>query len=274
MIIDSHQHFWKYNPLKNSWIDESMKIIQKDFLPKDLKSILEINKVDGCIAIQTDQSEEETRFLLQCAEKNPFIKGVVGWVNLREDDVEERLEFFSKNKLLKGVRHIVQAEKKDFVLRKDFKNGISKLEQFGLIYDILIFPHQLESVIALVNKFPNQKFVLDHLAKPNIKDSKIENWSVLIKALAKAPNVFCKISGMVTEDDLEHWKPSNFAPYLDVIFNTFGIDRVMYGSDWPVCLLAAGYTQQFSIIKDYISKFSKEEKAKILGNNAIHIYNL
>ena len=223
MIIDSHQHFWKYNPTRDAWIDDSMKVIQKDFLPKNLKPILKNNNVDGCIAVQVDQSEEETKFLIECAADYPFIKGIVGWGNLKAENVEERLAFFTKNKLLKGIRHIVQAEKDDFVLQKDFQNGISKLAQFNLVYNVLITPNQIDNVIVLVDKFPNQKIVTDHLAKPFIKDEKIEDWKKSIIALDKAQNVFCKISGMVTEANLKNWKISDFTPYLDVVFNAFGV---------------------------------------------------
>ncbi|MDO5977370.1 amidohydrolase family protein [Flavivirga spongiicola] len=274
MKIDAHQHFWKYNPVRDAWIDDSMTVIRKDFLPQDLKPILEANTIDGCIAVQADQSENETDFLLQCAIENPFIKGVVGWVDLLSDNVEERLEYYSKNNILKGVRHIVQAEANDFMLRKDFQNGISKLQQFNLTYDILVFPPQLEAAIQLVREFPNQKFVLDHIAKPYIKDAKIHDWKINMSTLAKAPNVYCKVSGMVTEADLKQWRLSDFQPYLDVVFEAFGIDRIMYGSDWPVCLLAAEYQEQLNIIETYISRFSSDDKIKIMGNNAIRFYNL
>ncbi|MCF7567866.1 amidohydrolase family protein [Sabulilitoribacter arenilitoris] len=274
MKIDAHQHFWKFDPIRDAWIDESMQIIRKDFLPKDLKPILKQNDIDGCVAIQADQSETETEFLLDCAAKNSFIKGVVGWVDLRAENVESRLEFYSKNTLFKGVRHIVQAEANDFMLGKDFQNGISKLEQFNLTYDILIFPPQIESAIDLVNKFPNQKFVIDHIAKPYIRLGKIDNWKTKMIELSKAQNVYCKVSGMVTEADLKHWKTSDFTPYLDVIFSTFGTDRILYGSDWPVCLLAAKYEQQLQLVQDYIKGFSENDKTKILGSNAIKFYNL
>ena len=274
MTIDSHQHFWKFDPVRDAWIDDSMEVIRKDFLPKDLQPILEQNTIDGCIAVQADQSEEETEFLLNLASENTFIKGVVGWVDLRADKVEDRLAHFSKNNLLKGIRHIVQVEANDFMLRKDFQNGIGKLEQFNLTYDILVFPPQLKTSIALVNKFPNQKFVLDHIAKPFIKDGKIEGWKQDIKELAKAPNIYCKVSGMVTEADLKHWKPSDFTPYLDVVFEAFGTDRILYGSDWPVSLLAAQYEEQLNIVKAYINGFSLEEQQKVMGLNAIKFYNL
>ena len=274
MIIDSHQHFWKYNPVRDAWIDESMQIIRKDFLPKDLQPILKQNNVDGCIAVQADPSETETEFLLHCAEKHPFIKGVVGWVDLLKDTVEERLQHYSKNFLFKGVRHILQAEVNDFMLRNDFQNGISKLSQFNLSYDILVFPTQLKAVIALVNKFPKQKFVLDHMAKPYIKEHKIEGWKQDIQELAKASNVYCKVSGMVTEANLKHWKPIDFTPFLDVVFEAFGTDRILYGSDWPVCLLAASYTEQLAIVKDYIASFPTTDQAKIMGDNSLQFYNI
>ncbi len=274
MKIDAHQHFWKYNPIRDAWIDDSMKVIRRDFLPQDLKPIIEANNIDGCISVQADQSETETEFLLNCAQENPFIKGVVGWVDLRAETIEERLTHFSKNPLLKGVRHIVQGEANDFMLGGAFQNGISKLAEFNLTYDILVFPTQLEAAIELVNKFPNQKFIVDHMAKPYIKDGKIDSWKAAIQELSKAPNVYCKISGMVTEADLKNWRPSGFAPYLDVIFNAFGIDRITYGSDWPVCLLAAEYGQQLNIVQDYIEGFSEEDKEKIMGGNAIKFYSL
>ena len=274
MTIDAHQHFWKFDPVRDAWIDESMQIIQRDFLPKDLEPILNRNSIGGCVAVQADQSETETEFLLDCATKNSFIKGVVGWVDLRAKNVESRLKHYSENSLFKGVRHIVQAEADDFMLRKDFQEGVSKLAQFNLTYDILIFPTQIEAAINLVNKFPNQKFVIDHIAKPYIKAGKIDDWKANMIELSKAQNVCCKVSGMVTEADLKHWKTSDFTPYLDVVFSAFGTDRILYGSDWPVCLLAAEYKEQLSVIKEYISKLSQEEKSKTMGKNAIQFYNL
>ena len=274
MNIDSHQHFWKYDPIKNSWIEDHMKVIRRDFLPEDLQPILEKNGFEGCIAVQADQSEEETEFLLSLAENNSFIKGVVGWVDLRAENIEERLAYFTEFKKLKGVRHIVQAEPDDYMLDEKFQHGISLLKQFNLTYDILVFPSQLVAAIELVNKFPNQKFVVDHIAKPLIKEGKIEHWKRDMESLAKSPNVMCKISGMVTEADWSLWKPEDFSPYLDVIFNAFGTDRILFGSDWPVCLLAADYHQQLEIVETYISSFSVEDKENIMGGNAINFYNL
>jgi L-fuconolactonase len=274
MVIDTHQHFWVYDPVRDNWIDDSMKTIRRDFLPKHLKPILKINKVDGCIAVQADQSIEETKFLLNLAKENSFIKGVVGWVDLTSKELEKQLSSLSKNGHLKGVRHILQAEKNDFVLREDFQKGIGKLKQFNLTYDLLIFPSQIPAAIQLIQKFPKQKFILNHIAKPNIKKKEILEWKHQIQEMAKAPNIFCKVSGMVTENNWKDWNITDFTPYLDVVFEAFGIDRIMYGSDWPVCLLAAQYMQQMNIIENYIFKFTENEKEKILCNNAISIYNL
>lgn len=274
MIIDSHQHFWIYDPVRDSWIDETMSVIRKDFLPKDLKPILEANNVDGCIAVQADQSEKETEFLLECAQQNTFIKGVVGWVDLCDENIAKRLNHFSKNKYLKGIRHIVQAEKDDFVLGKDFQRGISKLNTYNLVYDILVFPNQLENAIKLVEQFPNQKFVLDHIAKPQISKSLNEKWVKNIKQLAAFKNVTCKISGMVTETDNFNWTPELFTPFLDTIVNAFGTKRIMFGSDWPVCLLAGEYKSILQIIENYFIDSSEEDMQMIMGGNAIKIYNL
>jgi len=274
MKIDAHQHFWIYNPVRDSWIDDSMKIIQKNFLPEMLAPILQQHDIDGCIAVQADQSESETLFLLELAKKYAFIKAVVGWVDLCSDIVEERLAHFSKNKQFKGVRHIIQAEENDFMLRPDFQHGISKLQQFGLSYDVLISPEQLPSATVLVKAFPNQQFIIDHIAKPFIEKGEMEPWKTNIEALAKFPNVYCKLSGLVTEAKLNQWMYNDFVPYIDVVFEAFGVERVLYGSDWPVCLLAANYGEQLEVLKRYISRFSEDEKTNIMGGNAIKLYNL
>ncbi len=274
MRIDSHQHFWKYNTATHGWISDRMSIIRNDFLPEHLKPILMQNNIQGCVAVEAHQSEKETEFLLKCAEEHTFIKGVVGWVDLRSDRVEERLEHYAKNPFLKGIRHLVQEEGEGFMLGAAFQNGISKLNYYGLTYDILIFPHQIKEATALVTKFPEQAFVLDHLAKPYIKAKEIENWQSDIEILAQNKNMLCKISGMVTEGDWRNWSEADFSPYLDVIFECFGAERIMFGSDWPVCKLAGEYNQVLQIVENYISKFSKEEQKKIMGENAINFYNL
>ena len=274
MIIDSHQHFWNYDPIRDSWIDDSMSIIRKNFLPKDLEPILIENGVDGCIAVQADQSELETQFLIDCACSNSFIKGVVGWVDLTSKNIDNRLNHFSLNPSFKGVRHIVQAEKKNYLLRKDVQNGISKLKEYNLTFDLLIYPHQIMNAVELVKKFSDQTFILDHIAKPNISKPVSDEWKYGIKLLSENHNVSCKISGMVTETNNFKFNHNDFTPFLDIIFNYFGSERIMFGSDWPVCLVAASYNQTIKIIHNYLENCSKKIKDDIMGNNAVKIYNL
>jgi len=275
MRIDAHQHFWKFDPVKDDWIDDTMLKIRKDFLPDDLYPHLNTSKIDGCIAVQADQSEQETEFLLNCAAENNFIKGVIGWLNLRDPAIAQRIDYFSKNQLLKGLRHIVQAEKDDwFMLGDDFQNGISCLKKYDLVYEILIKSSQLPAAIELVKNFPEQKFVLDHLAKPLIRANELQPWATHIQTLAKFPNVSCKISGMVTEADWNSWQPDNFKKYLDTVFDCFGTSRLMFGSDWPVCLLAASYKQVILIIEDYLKDVTADEQKLVMGQNAIQFYNL
>ena len=274
MKLDSHQHFWKYSPQQHNWIDDSMVSLKRDFLPNDLEPHLIENKIEACVVVQADQSEKETEFLLELATQYEFIKGVVGWVDLRAKNVEERLQFYSQNQYFKGVRHIVQSEKQDFLLDPAFQNGIGKLGNLNLTYDLLIYSHQIEAAIKLVSQFPNQKFVLDHLAKPNIKNGKIDPWKNQIQRLAQFSNVSCKISGMVTEADHSQWKPSDFIPYLDIVFDAFGENRILFGSDWPVCLLAASYQEVYQLITDYTVNFSLEQRDKLFGANAERFYNI
>ena len=272
--IDSHQHFWKFDPVRDSWIDDSMLKIQRDFLPNDLLPLLNENKFQGCVAVQAHQSEEQTNFLVDLASKNDFIKGVVGWVDLLDKNIAERLHHFSAYKKLKGFRHVVQGEADDFMLRNDFRNGIAALKPFDYTYDILIFHRQLPAAIDLVNRFPNQTFVIDHIAKPDIKSGDIASWEKNIKEIAKAENVYCKISGMVTEADWKNWTREDFKPYLDIVTENFGVNRLMYGSDWPVCLVATSYEKMIGIVQDYYSSFTVSEQELIMGGNASRFYRL
>lgn len=275
MIIDSHQHFWKYDPKTHAWINEEMAVIRKDFLPEDLEAVFAENGVDGCVAVQADQTLAETDFLLSLAHKNAFIKGVVGWVDLRKETVDQELEKYALDKKLKGYRHIVQGEEDhNFLLRPNFLRGISKLEKYGAVYDILIFPHQLGATLEFVKKFPNQKFVLDHMAKPYIKDGFFEGWAILMTELAKYDNVSCKISGLITEADYHHWTPAQIHPYMELILSVFGPYRCMYGSDWPVCLVAGNYSQVMQLTTNYIATLSTAEQAAIMGENAVQFYDL
>ncbi|MGN7515840.1 MAG: amidohydrolase family protein [Allomuricauda sp.] len=273
-IIDAHQHFWKYDPIRDTWIDSKMRVLTKDFLPNDLEPVLEKNGVYGCLAVQADQSEDETNFLLNIAHRNPFVKGVVGWVDLLSENVTERLAHFSNNPYFKGVRHIVQAEPEGFMLQSDFQRGIAQLYDHNLVYDILILSHQLGEANQLVATFDKQPFVLDHLAKPNIKEGHWDSWSRDITELAKFPNVYCKLSGMVTEAAWNHWSIEDFKPYIETVINVFGTKRIMFGSDWPVCLLSASYEDVLSIMEYYLQLFSGDEKKQVMGENAIKIYNL
>lgn len=273
--IDAHQHFWVFDPVRDSWIDEKMAVIQRDFLPSDLLPLLQQHQVDGCITIQSDQSEEETMFQLTLADKWDFILGVVGWVDLRAEDLADRLEYYSTFKKLKGFRHVLQGEpERNFMLQPKFMKGVELLQKWGFTYDILIFPDQLKYAHEFVKAFPDQPFVIDHIAKPNIKDREIEDWKKNIFDIGSCKNVYCKVSGMVTEADWSNWKPNNFKPYLDVVTEAFGTDRIMFGSDWPVCLVASSYTSMMEIVTSYFADFSNEDRAKILGKNAIHFYKL
>lgn len=275
MIIDSHQHFWRYDARRDAWISDEMSLLKRDFLPGNLIPELKANAIDGCVAVQADQSEEETRFLLELAGRHTEIKGVVGWVDLCRPDIRERLGYFSRFEKLCGFRHIAQSEPDDrFLMREAFLRGIAALEEFELAYDILIYPKQLPAAIELVTRYPRQRFVLDHMAKPPIRHATLEPWSALIAELARAPNVYCKLSGFVTEADWQNWRLSDFRPYLDVVMEVFRADRVMFGSDWPVCLLAGSYRQIKQLLSGYTSALPREQQERIFGLNAVEFYRL
>lgn len=273
MRIDAHQHFWHYND-SMTWIDESMSVISRDFLPADLAPVLEANGIDGCIAVQAEQSAEETHFLLKHAVDNGFIKGVVGWVDLRAAGIEEQLSEYSRYPKLKGFRHVLQTETPQFMLQPDFLRGIGALNAFDFTYDLLVFPKHLPAVLELIKQFPMQSFVIDHIAKPGVKQRIMDGWEKDIRAIAKQENVYCKVSGLVTEANWKAWKQEDFVPYLDVVTEAFGTKRIMYGSDWPVCLIAASYEEVVGIVKKYYSTFSAEEQQAIFGNNASKFYQL
>lgn len=274
MVIDSHQHFWVYDEERDSWITPEMEKIRKNFLPADLEPVLKANGVDGCVAVQADQSNQETEFLLQMAESNDFIKGVVGWIDLRAKNLYDRLEVCSQFEKLKGFRHVVQGEPDGFLEQPDFIKGVRQLTAFNFTYDILVYPTQLEASYIFAKQLPNVRFVLDHIAKPYIKKGEIEGWAKDIKKLAELPNVSCKVSGMVTEADWYNWKNEDFTPYLDIVFEAFGANRVLFGSDWPVCLVAAEYGSMKDILATYVAKLSKDEQKKIWGDNAVKFYSL
>lgn len=272
--IDAHQHFWKYHAATHGWIDDAMAVIRKDFLPANLEPVLLQHHIDGCIAVQADQTNEETNFLLQLAAENSFIKGIVGWVDLRAVDIKEQLNYYKQFNAVKGFRHVLQGEDPAFMLQPAFINGIAALQQYKFTYDVLVFPKHLKAVLELIKKFPNQLFVIDHIAKPYIKAGLVDDWKKDIELLASFNNVYCKISGMVTEADYQHWKQADFIPYLDVVVNAFGSKRIMFGSDWPVCLVAASYQEMLAIVKDYFASFSLTEQQDFFGNNATAFYQL
>jgi L-fuconolactonase len=275
LIIDAHQHFWRYDAARDSWITDEMSVLKRDYFPESLALELEANGSDATVAVQADQSENETLFLLDLAKNQDRIAGVVGWVDLRSPRLAERLQFFSQFPKLAGFRHIAQAEPDDrFLARDDFVSGVAQLHKFGFTYDILIYPKQLPAALELVSELPDQRFVVDHLAKPEIKSKTLEPWATHMRSIAKNKNVYCKLSGMVTEADWRHWKRDDFRPYLDIVFDAFGADRLMFGSDWPVCLLAASYAQTKEIVEDYLQNASAEDKAKVFGDNAIRFYRL
>jgi L-fuconolactonase len=275
-VIDAHQHFWIFDPVRDSWITTEMASIQKNFMPADLEPVLREAKVDGCVLVQVDQSEDENDFLLANAKGSEFIKGVVGWVDLQSPAVGERLEHYRRFPKMKGFRHILQGEKdRALMLKPAFKRGIGLLRQFGFTYDILIYPDQLGFARDLVAAYPDQPFVIDHIAKPYIKEKKLTaEWQSAMRAVAVHKNTWCKISGMVTEADWKNWRAADFKPYLDTVVEAFGTGRLMFGSDWPVCLVAASYERMIGIVRDYFSSFSKDEQAAIFGANAITFYNL
>lgn len=273
MKLDSHQHFWRYDEREYPWIPKGSPL-HRDWLPEDLAPLLAAAGLDGCIAVQARQTVEESRWLLTLAEHAGIIKGVVGWVDLRSDRVEEEIAPLAKNARFVGVRHVVQDEAADFLDGADFQRGIGKLAAFGLKYDMLVFPKHLPSAIRLAGRFPEQPFVLDHIAKPPIADGMLEPWRGQIRELAKAKNVMCKVSGMVTEAKHDGWKPEDFKPYLDVVFEAFGEDRLMYGSDWPVCLLAGKYAAVHELVARYAAQSSPAALEKLFGGNCARFYGV
>jgi L-fuconolactonase len=274
MKIDSHQHFWSYDEQEYPWIPKDSPL-HRDWLPKDLEPLLAKAGLDGCVAVQARQTVGESQWLLTLADDAPIIKGVVGWVDLQSETVEDQLAELANCPKFVGVRHVVQDEPDaDFMLRPNFLRGLGKLIQFNLTYDLLIYPKQLPAAIELARKFPEQPFVLDHIAKPFIKDGVLSPWREQIRELAGSSNVWCKVSGMITEANHKTWKPADFKPYLDLVFEAFGEDRLMYGSDWPVCLLAGSYERMFGLVDDYTRQLTHPAREKFFGGNAARFYRI
>ncbi|MCP3917448.1 MAG: amidohydrolase family protein [bacterium] len=275
MRIDAHQHFWTYEPVEYAWIGTGMEVLARDYGPRDLEPHLTQFDMDGCVAVQASQSIDETRRLLAHAREHPFVRGVVGWADLCAGDVASQLAELARDPRLVGLRHVVQDEPDDsFLMRPDFRAGVSELSALGLTYDILIYPRQLPAAIRFAAELPDQKLVLDHVAKPLVKDGVSEPWASEIRALAQHPHVHCKVSGMVTEADWKAWKPTDFVPYLDVVLDAFGAERLMFGSDWPVCLLAAPYADMAAVVTDWAARLTDGERAQLFGENAARFYGL
>lgn len=275
MKIDAHQHFWQYNAEEYAWIGPGMEVLKKDHLPSHLAPFLAEAGIEGTVTVQARQTLTETEWLLELAEQHSFIKGVVGWVDLRSSKLSEQLERFRAHPKFCGVRHIVQDEPDDqFMLGENFIRGLGLLAEFDLAYDILIFPRHLPVACELVQQFPRHRFVLDHIAKPFIADRLVTPWDAAIRRLAANPNVFCKVSGMITEADWQQWQPVDFRPHLDVVFDAFGSKRIMFGSDWPVCTLAGTYVEVFGLVADYVGQLSETEQADVLGDTAKRCYGL
>lgn len=273
--IDCHQHFWNFDPIRDAWINDSMNILKQDFLPDDLQKVLDDNVVAGCVAVQAVEAISENDFLIQLKQNYSFIKGIVGWLDFTSEDISAYLEEYEDVKCIKGFRYILQDKQpRDLMLSPLFLENIQRLGNYNYTYDLLVFPDQLGFAAQMVKQFPNQKFVLDHIGKPNIKTREWEYWQSQIKLLAQSDNVFCKASGLSTEANWENWKYEDFTPYLDTMTESFGIDRIMYGSDWPVCLLAGDYGKTKGIVDQYFSKFSENEQQKIYCQNTIDFYSL
>jgi L-fuconolactonase len=273
--IDAHQHFWRYTPAEYGWIDDSMAALRRDFLPSDLRPEMDAARVDACIAVQARQTVEETRWLLELADAHPFVAGVIGWIDLQSDSAVRQLDTFGDHPKLLGVRHVVQSEPDDrFMLRPEFCRGISLLDASELTYDILIYPKHLRVAAELVSRFPRQRFVLDHLAKPQIRAREMREWEEGIRTLAAFPNVFCKVSGLVTEADWTSWTPADICPYLDVAFDCFGAHRLLAGSDWPVCTVAADYQRTIALVDEYMNDRPAAERDAVMGGNAARLWRL
>ena len=273
--IDGHQHFWRYQAAEHSWITSDMRVLRRDFLPADLVIHMEKHQIDGSIAVQAAQSMDETEFLLKLAGEHNYIAGVVGWVDLTREDLREQLEYYSSIPKLVGFRHLIQDEEdSNYAIRPDFLRGLGLLHEYNLTFDVLIYPKQMDAALKMIERNPNQSFILDHLAKPNIIHGNTPGWKQFIRHLGKETNTFCKISGMVTEADWNNWSYEDLIPYLDEVVENFGLDRIVFGSDWPVCLLAAEYEEVLMVVNRYLDQFDPAERLKVMGENCMRFYGL
>ncbi len=274
-VVDAHQHFWKFNPVRDAWMEPGkMEAIRRDFLPDDLKTLLDQYGVDATVAVQADQSMAETDFLLKQASNYDFVAGVVGWIDLKSPSLKASLEPYADISTLVGFRHITQSEPRGFMTDPTFIEGVKTILEKGYRYDVLIYWHQMDEAIGMIHALPEKPMVLDHIAKPNIQDGRILKWRNSMRELAEFEHLHCKISGMITEAHWQYWTEKDLRPYIDVAMETFGPDRCMFGSDWPVCTLAGSYGQVISTLRSYLATFTKGEQSKILGQNCIDFYGL
>lgn len=274
MRVDAHQHFWRYISREFGWIDDGMAVLRRDFLPGDLAPLLRDSGIDATVAVQALQSMEETQWLLDLANENHWIAGVVGWVPLIDPAIEATLDQLALNPKLKGVRHVLQGEPDAFMAREDFNAGVAKLKQYRLTYDLLVLERQLPAAIVFVDRHPNQPIVLDHLAKPSIAAQQFDPWRADVCELARRPHLSCKLSGMVTEADVANWTIDHLRPYVETVLETFGPDRVLFGSDWPVCTVASSYGLWVDTVKQLTAELTEDERAGIFGGNAVNLYRL
>ena len=272
--IDSHMHFWRYSRQEYGWIDDTMQPLRRDFLPPDAAVVMREAAIDACVAVQARQTLDETRFLLDLAVRYPFIVGVVGWVDLRARELEDQLAELSAHRKLVGLRHIVQAEPDDFLFGDDFRRGVATLERYGLAYDILIYARQLPAAIDFAAALPAQRLVLDHLGKPDIRGHGFDSWRRDLDRLAKFPHVRAKLSGLVTEADWKTWTAEDIRRYVHAALDSFGAERLMIGSDWPVCTVAATYSKVIDLVRSAIADRAASERAAIMGGTARTFWNL
>lgn len=273
-MIDTHVHFWNYHPVKDAWINEDMGVIRKDFAPKNLMRVYSELQIEGCIAVQASQTEDENKFLLDLAAQSDLIKGIVGWIDLKDDNLTDRLNYWHNFKLIKGWRHILQAEKPDFFKQKDFISGLKALKDYQYTYDLLIYHNQFPELLDLVAQIPDQALVLDHCGKPDVKQQNLKTWANHLKILAQNPNVYCKISGLLAEADWKNWTEKEIFNCFDVVFEHFTPQRVLYGSDWPVMLISRPYDVWFKLVYKYTQQFTQKEQKLIFGENAKAFYRL
>ena len=274
MRIDAHQHFWKYYSERFEWITDDMAELRRDFLPEDLYPILRTAQIDGCIAVQAEEHLRETGFLLELSDSHPWILGVVGWVELAQDNLDELLDAWSSNSKLLGFREVLQSKDPEYMLRKDFIRGIRKIGQRGYTYDLLTYPHQLSAALKLVDSCPNQGFVIDHLSKPDIKAGDWKAWKKSLQPFGERELVCAKVSGLVTEADWKNWNSSDLFPYLEIALEIFGPKRLLFGSDWPVCLAAGDYQEVIGVIESFADQLSGDEKDALFGENAQEFYKI